>query len=281
MLHGTWNKVGNDKSSNFRKLENLILCLENEAANDRLTGVKIFLFTDNSCAESAFHSVTSSSKTLFELVVRAKKLEMTHSLRLYVIHVLGKRMIQQGTDGLSCGNFVEGVMVGAHMLDFVTISHTAIHSSPLLLKWIQHWTNCPKLKPLSEKDWLWKGQALSPDMHTNSDGMYLPQEGLDDVYLWIPAPCLADVALEFLRKSIHKRPHNYHGFQKHDNYEDVCEWTIVPKTMTYLWRKNVLKTCDLSFYVDPGHPAWKTDMYESLLVAVYLPLLHCFPWTYR
>ena len=42
-----------------------------------------------------------------------------------------------------------------------------------------------------------------------------------------------------------------------------------------------MKTCDLSFYVDVGADYWKYDMYENLLIAIYLPLLHCFPWTYR
>ena len=51
--------------------------------------------------------------------------------------------------------------------------------------------------------------------------------------------------------------------------------------MTYKWRKGLLRSCDFSFYIDPGCDHWPENMYESVLIGVYLPLLPCFPWTYR
>ena len=42
-----------------------------------------------------------------------------------------------------------------------------------------------------------------------------------------------------------------------------------------------MRSCDLSFYIDPGHEIWKEEMYESLFIAIYLPMLHCLPWTYK
>ena len=266
--YGTWNEKGSAKSSNFRELGNLIMALEEEAEAGRLAGVELFIFTDNTTAESAFHTGTSSSKTLFELVVRVKRLELSQSLKLHVIHVAGKRMIKQGTDGLSRGNFLEGVMSGSSMLEFVPISLTAINRSRSLLPWIREWTGSNKLTPLKEVEWLTKGQCLSHDIIRNSDGVEFPREAEDDVLLWTPPPCIADIGLEYLRKSIHKRPDRVHVM-------------IIPKLMTHLWRKNVLKTCDLSFYIDVGHPCWPEEMCESILVALYLPLLHCHPWTLR
>ena len=47
-------------------------------------------------------------------------------MTLHVIHVLGKRMIAQGTDGCSRGLLMEGVMTGRDMLVFVDLAHTAI-----------------------------------------------------------------------------------------------------------------------------------------------------------
>ena len=44
---------------------------------------------------------TSKSRKLFELVLRLKKLEVKYHIILHVMHVSGKRMIAQGTDGLS------------------------------------------------------------------------------------------------------------------------------------------------------------------------------------
>jgi hypothetical protein len=67
---GTWNEEVSGKSSNFRELGNLVICLELEASKGCLDGAEMFMFTDNSTTESAFHNGTSSSKLLFELIVR-------------------------------------------------------------------------------------------------------------------------------------------------------------------------------------------------------------------
>jgi hypothetical protein len=36
---------------------------------------------------------------------------MKHSVKIHLIHVSGKRMISQGTDGISRGSLIEGVRV--------------------------------------------------------------------------------------------------------------------------------------------------------------------------
>ena len=76
------------------------------------------------------------------------------------------------------------------------------------------------------------------------------------------------MAVEMMRKSIHRRPQFCHVF--------VCT-----KQMSYMWMKNLLRTCSFSFFVDVGPEYWPDSMHEALVVAVYLPLLPCFPWTYR
>ena len=228
----------------------------------------MFIFTDNSTTESAFYNGTTSSKTLFNLVLRVKKLEIMHSVKIHLIHVSGKRMIAQGTDGISRGNQLEGVMAGKSMLEFVPISKSALERSPLLINWIVSWIPHLKTKFLKSEEWFWKGQCLADDYFVNCDGVKLPQRSEYNAFAWLPPPCIADVCLEELRKSKHKRPDVFHIF--------VC-----PKLMTPRWRKHLLKTCTFSFYVDPGEAHWKEDMFESLLVAVYLPTLHCFPWTMK
>ena len=174
----------------------------------------------------------------------------------------------QGTDGLSRGNLFEGVLSGADMLSFIPINQTALERCDDLLAWFRSWTNEPELVPLSPKEWLWKGQGLSLNKKLNSDGIYLPTESNDKVMLWTPQPCIADVALEYLRKSIHKRPSIAHIF-------------VVPKLMTYSWRKHALKNCDFSFYIDAGVPHWPSNQHESLLICLFLPHLHCRPWTFK
>lgn len=265
---GTWNEKGTDKSSNFRELGNIVIRLEKEAKEGKLKGSEVFMFTDNSTSESAFYHGTSSSKTLFELVVRLRKLELREGVKIHIVHVSGTRMILQGTDGISRGNCMEGIMVNNNMLSFVPIGRTAVERSPLLLEWIRTWTSDPTLTNLMESDWFWRGQGLSNEKWVNSDGMKFPIRSTEKILVWTPAPCIADVALEALRKSIHKRPDLTHLF--------VC-----PKLMTYKWRKIMLRSCDCSFYVDAGPEYWNTDMHESLLIGIYLPLLPCPPWTFR
>ena len=265
---GTWNEEGSDKSSNFRELGNFVIRLEQDADLGKLDGAELFLFTDNSTAESAFHNGTSSSPTLFELVVRLKKLQLKHGLRIHLIHVSGTRMIAQGTDGISRGNMLEGVMSGKDMLSFIPINASAFDRSKLLSNWFKSWLGDPNACFLEPSEWFWKGQGLSETVWKNTDGVEMPIAGEIKTFIWSPPPCIADVAIEYLRTSIHRRPQNTHLF--------VC-----PKLMTYRWRKAMLRSCDFSFYVDCKSPHWNSEMHESLLVGVYLPLLPVYPWTFR
>ena len=59
--------------------------------------------TDNSTVEGAVMKGNSPSPKLHKLVKDLKQAEMDFSFRTYVIHVSGKRMIVQGTDGVSRG----------------------------------------------------------------------------------------------------------------------------------------------------------------------------------
>jgi hypothetical protein len=268
IMMGTWNDEGSKKSSNFRELANFVILLENEASSGRLKGSELFLFTDNDTAQSAYHNGTSSSKTLFNLILRIRSLELSEGIKVHLIHVAGTRMIQQGTDGISRGNLLEGVMTGRKMISFVPISLGAVERSPKLLQWFRSWTNDFELKPLTPKEWLWEGQGLGNDTWENCDNVKFPKRSERRMFLWAPAPSIADVAIELLRTSIHRRTDALHIF--------VC-----PKLMVYKWRKTLLRSCSLSFYVDVGPDHWPQDMHESLLIAVFLPLLHCPPWTYR
>ena len=48
-------------------------------------------------------------------------------------------MISQGTDGVSRGEMLEGVMKGDAMLDFIPLGKGACERSNALLPWIQSW----------------------------------------------------------------------------------------------------------------------------------------------
>jgi hypothetical protein len=109
--------------------------LEAEEKDANMEGALIYPFTDNSTVEAAVYKGNSSSQKLFELVLRLKKLEMGTGTTLNVIHASGKRMMAQGTYGVSRGQMKEGVTAGEQMLSFVPIAKTALEMHPSLKEW--------------------------------------------------------------------------------------------------------------------------------------------------
>ena len=130
------------------------------------------------------------------------------------------------------------------------------------------WINDSNLKVLTENEWFWEGQGLGSSMWLNCDGMSFPTRGTSMSLIWIPPPCIAEVALESLRKSLHRRPDMLHVF--------VC-----PRVMTCTWMKQMLKSCTMSFFVDVGTSFWPSSMHEPLVIGIYLPNLVCPPFTLR
>jgi hypothetical protein len=114
---------------------------------------------------------------------------MHHGLVLHLIHVSGKRMIAQGTDGLSRGLTSQGVMKGESFLEFIALHQNAFERQGNNLKeWTFSWFQGDKepliLKP---EDWFTQGHTYS-------------------TCIWLPPPAAADMALEQLAFSIHKKP---------------------------------------------------------------------------
>ena len=107
-----------------------------EARAGRLRECEFFLFTDNSTAESCYYRGNSKSKRLHSLILDLRALEMEFGMTIHVIHISGKRMIAQGTDGCSRGSLMEGVMAGEDMLTFVNLWRSAMECSPGLLRWV-------------------------------------------------------------------------------------------------------------------------------------------------
>jgi hypothetical protein len=117
----------------------------------------IFFFTDNSTVESALYKGNSSSIKLYELVVRLKKLEMKMGCKFFVSHVSsGKRMIVQGTDGASRGQFHEGFTAGADMLSFIPLHLTPIQRAPLVENWVKSWAG-KDIEILTPEQWFTRG----------------------------------------------------------------------------------------------------------------------------
>lgn len=110
---------------NWTEARNLLLGLKRAAQDHALTGLEIFIFTDNTTAEGAFWKGYSPIKELSEIVLEMRKLEMQFDLILHFTHVSGTRMIAQGTDGLSRADHSTGVMVGEDMTTFIPLNESA------------------------------------------------------------------------------------------------------------------------------------------------------------
>ena len=153
-------------------------------------------------------------KLLHELILCLRRAEMEHGFTLHVVHVAGTRMIAQGTDGLSRGILLEGVVRGEDMLSFIDIARTALGRHPGLLDYVKSWVD-PVLgtsKVLTTKEWFQEGHIITGGKE-ESKGMWIPRHAADGkAYIQVPPPIIADVALEECAKATHKRTDAYHIF---------------------------------------------------------------------
>ena len=262
---GVWGAEVEMESSNYRELANLVEDTEAEARAGHLAESELFLFTDNSTAESAFYKGSSSSKKLHSLVLRLQRVALDYSIILHVIHVAGTRMIAQGTDGCSRGVLMEGVMAGQGMLSFIDLDKSACERSPSLLPWIRSWCGRPDLKPLTPAEWYVEGHGIIGG-HRDKRNVWIPDhEEANCMHLWAPAPSIADAMLEELLKARHKRTDTWHI-------------VVIPRLMAPRWRRLFHKVVDLNFAVDAGNEFWPSDMFEPLFVGVIFPFIRHRPW---
>jgi hypothetical protein len=245
---GTWSEETTKlTSSNWKEMNNFVIKLESMVENNQIPeGTELWLFTDNFVTERAYHRGTSSSKTLFALVLRLRKIQMEGKLFIRVVWVAGTRMIEQGADGGSRGDFTTGVLRGDAMLSYVPLHKNAIERSAGLEDWLLSWFLPGNATLLEPKDWFHEGHQTG-----NS--------------IWIPPPAAADVAVEQLCESRHARPWNSHVF--------VC-----PALMTSEWRKMLSKVADLIFVIPTGFSHWPANLHEPLVVALVCPMSRSSPW---
>jgi hypothetical protein len=118
--YGQWCYEDLEMSSNWKELRNLVGYLKRVVRENNLYDCEIFIFTDNTTAENAFWKGTLKSKYLSDLI-ELRELKRDYRLHLHMCHVSGRRIIVQGTDGLSRGNHSEGVMRGENFLKYIPI----------------------------------------------------------------------------------------------------------------------------------------------------------------
>jgi hypothetical protein len=239
---------GLQKSLKYQELYNLVCQLEELVEDETLEGSEVFIFTDNSTAESAFFKGNSSSEHLYGLMLRLCELEMKGNLILHMIHVAGTRMQEEGADWASRGDHSTGAMSGTSVLDFVPLHRDELSLEPGLQKWL-------------EKSWdLLYGELsfLTPDnwyAHGNT-----PKN-----CVWTSAPAVADAAGKQLARWIHQHPYS-------------CHLQVAPRLITARWRRRIAKLVDVDFEIGPGSSIWQKARHEPLLIYVCLPLAVHSPW---
>jgi hypothetical protein len=248
LAHGTWSEEASQRSSNFRELANLVRRIEELAEEGSLVrGTELFVFTDNFVTESVFYKGSASSPYLHSLVERLKMLQLHAGLFVHMMWISGTRMIEQGTDGLSRGDFNSGVMAGIDFLSLIPLDKSALDLSPGLTDWVKEFLPYRfGWETLSPEGWFSKGHE-------------------DGHFIWAPPPVVADVVLEQMCESVLIRPWNAHVF-------------LCPAHMTYKWRKQLRKVSDLVVTVPVGGKLWPSRLHEPLVIALTCPLLSYSPW---
>lgn len=249
--YGGWTVEFGAESSNLREAYNAVLGFEEQLHKGNIPhGSEVFIFTDNDVTEKAFSKGSSKSKKLHELVIRLRKMEMKGELFIHVIWIAGTRMISQGTDSLSRGDLCSGVMAGDSYLSHIPINKGVPELEPELMRWLERslpgsWTT---LKP---EDWFDKA-------FSNPKGKYI----------WAPAACVADVAVEQMCEVKLIHPGTSHVF-------------LCPTLMTPRWRKSLGKLSDIYWTIPANTPLWPKNMHEPLTLAFAAPILSRKPWSIK
>jgi hypothetical protein len=249
--YGQWcTEVTEVESSNWREANNLVEHLERIVKKHNLRGVEIFLFKDNTTAEAAFWKGHLTSRKLFEIVLRLKKLEMDYDILLQVIYVSGKRMIHQGTDGLSRADRTTGVLMqGIRMEEFVPLHLNGLDRSSKLRGWLDSVLEGLAPTFLITEGWFGTGHGAG-------------------TYVWAPAPAAAEVVVEQLGKAQLKRPQAMHLI-------------VVPRLMTGRWRRHLTRGSDFYFRVE-WEDVWPIkEHFEPLLIFVCFPYQSASPRSHR
>ena len=158
---GAWATHVHHFSSNWRELRTLVWSLERHCQADRkdMRGGTVFYFTDNIVTYYVMQNGSSSSPELHNLVRAAKLLELQLGCRIEVVHVPGRLMIVQGTDGLSRGMWIAPERLARSSLDESMLTLEAVPFSPALGRWVLHLTGYSPWTPYHHhtgvSEWSW------------------------------------------------------------------------------------------------------------------------------
>jgi hypothetical protein len=173
------------RTSNWKELNTLLLTLQQLQSDPvrraAVQGTTVFYFTDNEVTYYIAHSGSSRYAPLHSLVMQTKELERTLQVHLEVVHVPGKAMIRQGTDGLS-----RGIWISPHHSSQPTLTYTRsvfdpVRWAPPLTPWVQGICGNTSAPHLCHWDEAWDSQKV-----------------LHRLTFWLPPPPMARQLLSYL-----------------------------------------------------------------------------------
>jgi hypothetical protein len=95
------------------------------------------------------------------------------------VWISGVRMIEHGTDSLSGGDLMSGVMRGDNFLKHIPLNESAPKRNPMLMPWLMEALPGNRWKHLGPEGWF-------DDAFEDARGQYV----------WTPPPSAADAAVE-------------------------------------------------------------------------------------
>ena len=155
-------------------------------------------------------------------------------------------------------------MSGQDILSFVPLHQTAFERAPGLDKWLKSWVPSTEVDFLTVNDWFELGHRVKGD-NVNRKQVWVPSYR-KNCKIWSPVPATGFVAMEELTRARHMDPYQSHI-------------VVIPRLMTYNWRKRKSKCADTLIYIPAGSkPFWPSHMHKPLILAILTPFRTEAPW---
>ena len=243
MWMGQWAPHVFKFSSNWKELKTLGLTLQNLLSMDpnSYRGTTVFYFTDNSATYWVCQKGSSSSEGLHALTAEILDLAWRMEIELQVVHVPGRIMIVQGTDGLSRGVWANPL----HALKDPQELHQAVFSpipqDPSLVTRILHKHNLPG--PFKIHDW----------------ARHWGRDLFDHLSVWFPPPELARQCLIGILEAWVERP------------QTTSALLFIPRVVTGNWIGLCRFLRELEVLYPHTEPLNRPAKLDIPVVVLYLP----------
>ena len=236
MWMGQWSPAVSAHTSNWKELKTLLLVLQqlhHSPLREEVRDVVLFYFTDNVVTYYIGASGSSTSPALHELIKLARNYEMLLGCRLQVVHIPGKLMIRQGTDGLSRGiwgsplhgEVDQGAFTAALFAPAPLVWEQVDHFAASLGLACKRWIHSPWSEPLMDSDLLHRYTVHCPPPELARQTIVFLLEA------WVESP-MDTGALIFVPRVV---PAFWHGLSRHltelaiipaPDYSDLCATNI-------------------------------------------------------